>query len=194
MRASLLRVATIISALLLAPSIAAAAQSGADGLIERFVQAWNAHDMKAFEALYTADATWVPTFDVRHEGRDAIVADLRKAHEGWAKSSTLEASKPLVKSLHSGVATVQFNVMMMMGRQDQAPIGRTLLLVASKEAGDWKIVAGQLTKPNCPRPASEPRARDSRIDCARSLRAHDARSAQKNHKKSAQVLTVVIYS
>jgi uncharacterized protein (TIGR02246 family) len=149
MRASLLRVVTIISALLLAPSIAAAAQSGADELIERFVQAWNAHDMKAFEALYTADATWVPTFDTRFEGRDAIVADLRKAHEGWAKSSTLEASKPLVKSLRSDVATVQFNVMVT-GRQDQAPLGRTLLLVASKEAGGWKIVAGQLTKPNCP--------------------------------------------
>ena len=149
MRAPLLRVVTIISALLLVPSIAAAAQSGADELIERFVQAWNAHDMKAFEALYTADATWVPTFDIRHEGRDEIVADLRKAHEGWAKSSTLEASKPLVKSLRSDVATVQFNVMVT-GRKDQAPLGRTLLLVASKEVGGWKIVAGQLTKPNCP--------------------------------------------
>ena len=78
--------------------------------MERFVQAWNAHDMKAFEALYIADATWVPTFDSRFEGRDAIVADLRKAHEGWAKSSKLEASKPLVKPLGSDVATVQFNV------------------------------------------------------------------------------------
>jgi hypothetical protein len=76
------------------------------------------------------------------------VADLRKAHESWAKSSTLEASKALVKTLRSGVATVQFNVMT--GRKDQAPLGRTLLLVASKEAGGWKIVAGELTKPNCP--------------------------------------------
>jgi hypothetical protein len=30
------------------------------------------------------------------------------------------------------------------------PLGRTLLLVASREAGGWKIAAGQLTKPNCP--------------------------------------------
>jgi uncharacterized protein (TIGR02246 family) len=149
MRASLLRVVTIIAVLLLLPSIAAAAQSSADELMERFVQAWNAHDMKAFEALYAADATWVPTFDSRFEGRDAIVADLRKAHEGWAKSSTLEASKLLVKPLHSAVATVQFNVTMT-GRADQTPLGRTVLLVASKEAGVWKIAAGQLTKPNCP--------------------------------------------
>ena len=105
--------------------------------------------MKAFEALYIADATWVPTFDSRFEGRNAIVADLRKAHEGWAKSSKLEASKPLVKPLGSDVATVQFNVAVT-GRPDQAPLGRTLLLVASKEAGGWKIAAGQLTKPNCP--------------------------------------------
>lgn len=149
MRTSLLRVVTIVSALSLMPSIAPAAQSGAEGLIERFVQAWNAHDMKAFEAVYTADATWVPTYDTRFEGRDAIVADLRKAHEGWAKSSTLEASKPLVKALSSDAATVQFNVAVS-GRPDHAPLGRTLLLVASKEAGVWKIAAGQLTKPNCP--------------------------------------------
>lgn len=150
MRTSLLRTVTIVSALLLAPSIAAASQSsGADELIDRFVQAWNSHDPKAFEALYTADATWVPTFDNRFEGRDAIVADLRKAHEGWAKVSTIEASKPLVKSLRPDVATVQFNVTMT-GNKDQPPLGRTLLLVASKEAGGWKIAAGQLTKPNCP--------------------------------------------
>ena len=150
MRTSLLRVVTIVSALWLAPSIAAAAQSsGADQLIDRFVQAWNSHDMKAFEALYTADATWVATFDARLEGRDAIVADLRTAHESWAKATTVVASKPLAKSMGPDVATVQFNLAMTV-KKDAAPIGRTLLLVASKEAGGWKIAAGQLTKPNCP--------------------------------------------
>ena len=135
---------------LLAPSpVTAALPAGPGGLIERFVEAWNSHDPKAFEALFTADATWVATFDSRLEGRDAIVADLRTAHESWAKASTVVASKPLVKSLRPDVATVQFNLAMTM-RKDAEPLGRTLLLVAGKQADGWKIAAGQLTKPNCP--------------------------------------------
>lgn len=83
MRASLRQVVLIVSAMLPAPPMAAAAPSAnAEELIDRFVRAWNSHDMQAFEALFAADATWVPTFDARDEGRDAIVADLRTAHEG----------------------------------------------------------------------------------------------------------------
>lgn len=150
MRRSLLSVVTIACALLLPPSLALSAEStGPDSLIERFVQAWGSHDMKAFESLFTADATWAPTFDARDEGRDAIVADLRRAHENWAKATSLVASKPLVKLVRPDVATVQFNVAVMRGKDDK-PLDRTLLLVASKESDGWKITAGQLTKPNCP--------------------------------------------
>ena len=63
--------------------------------------------------------------------------------------ATAEASDALVTDLRPDIAIVQFNAMMTMG-QGKEPLGRTLLLVASREADGWKIAAGQLTKPNCP--------------------------------------------
>ena len=128
---------------------AAAPVATAESLVERFVAAWNSHDLAAFEKLFTSEATWVATFDVREEGREAVLRDFRIAHEGWAKNSSVAASDALVTELRPDVAIVQFNLMMTMG-QGKEPLGRTLLLVASREADGWLIAAGQLTKPNCP--------------------------------------------
>jgi uncharacterized protein (TIGR02246 family) len=130
-------------------SAAGTTSEAPDALIDAFVRAWNSHDMEAFARLFTVDATWAPTFDVRDEGREAIVADLRRAHENWAKTSTLTASKTAVKLLRPDVATVQFNVSVTVNDSGQ-PLGRTLLLAAIKQEDGWKISAGQLTKPNCP--------------------------------------------
>jgi uncharacterized protein (TIGR02246 family) len=128
---------------------AAAPVATAESLVERFVAAWNSHDIAAFEKLFTSEATWVATFDARDEGREAVLKDFRIAHEGWAKSSSVAASDALVTNVRPDVAIVQFNLMMTMG-QGKEPLGRTLLLVASREADGWKIAAGRLTKPNCP--------------------------------------------
>jgi uncharacterized protein (TIGR02246 family) len=130
-------------------ALAAAPVATADALVERFVAAWNSHDLAAFEKLFGPDVTWVATFDARNEGREAVLKDFRIAHEGWAKSSSVAASDALVTNPRPDVAIVQFNLMMTMG-QGKEPLGRTLLLVATREADGWKITAGQLTKPNCP--------------------------------------------
>jgi uncharacterized protein (TIGR02246 family) len=151
MRALLWSVLALISAFMAGGSTAFAAASvaTAESLVERFVAAWNSHDLAAFEKLFTSEATWVATFDARDEGREAVLKDFRIAHEGWAKSSSVAASDALVTNVRPDVAVVQFNLMMTMG-QGKEPLGRTLLLVASREADGWKIAAGQLTKPNCP--------------------------------------------
>jgi uncharacterized protein (TIGR02246 family) len=151
MRTALCSVLASISAFMGGGSaaLAAAPVATAESLVERFVAAWNSHDLAAFEKLFTSEATWVATFDVRDEGREAVLTDFRGAHEGWAKSSSVAASDALVTQLRPEVAIVQFNLMMTMG-QGKEPLGRTLLLVASREADGWKIAAGQLTKPNCP--------------------------------------------
>jgi uncharacterized protein (TIGR02246 family) len=151
MRTLLWSVLALISAFVGGGSTAFAAVpvAAAESLVERFVAAWNSHDLAAFERLFTSEATWVATFDARDEGREAVLDDFRIAHEGWAKSSSVAASDALVTDLRPDVAVVQFNLMMTMG-QGKEPLGRTLLLVASREADGWKIAAGQLTKPNCP--------------------------------------------
>lgn len=130
-------------------ALAAVPVATAGGLVERFVAAWNSHDLAAFEQLFTSEATWVATFDARQQGREAVLEDFRIAHEGWAKSSSVAAADALVTNLRPDVAIVQFNLMMTMG-VGKEPLGRTLLLVAGREADGWKISAGQLTKPNCP--------------------------------------------
>ena len=151
MRIALWSVLAFASALVAGGStaFAAAPVATAESLVERFVAAWNSHDLAAFEKLFASEATWVATFDARDEGREAVLKDFRIAHEGWAKSSSVAASDALVTNLRPDVAIVQFNLMMTMG-QGKEPLGRTLLLVAGREADGWKIAAGQLTKPNCP--------------------------------------------
>jgi uncharacterized protein (TIGR02246 family) len=135
------------TSMLLSPQTISAADGRPETLVEDFVRAWNSHDMEAFARLYTSDATWVVTYDNRLDGRDAIVADMRVAHERWAKTSSIVASKTTAKLLGADVAVVQFNVLMTAGNAE--PVGRTLLLAAINQDGGWKISAGQLTKPNC---------------------------------------------
>ncbi|MCP6423700.1 SgcJ/EcaC family oxidoreductase, partial [Klebsiella pneumoniae] len=76
-----------------------------------FVAAWNAHDPKAFERLYTADAVWVPVAEERTRGRPAIVAEFAKIHtgEGWARRTTIgRKGTAEVRMLRPDVATIFF--------------------------------------------------------------------------------------
>jgi uncharacterized protein (TIGR02246 family) len=107
-----MRASFLFAALLcFAPALAHAA--GPEDLPNRFVAAWNAHDLKAFEGLYTTDAVWVPVAEERTEGRDAILSEFAKIHTGggWAMKTTI-ASKdtPEVHLLRPDVATVFFHM------------------------------------------------------------------------------------
>lgn len=136
----------LAAALLCAPALAHAA--GPETLPDRFVAAWNAHDPKAFEALYTADAVWVPVAEERTEGRAAIVSEFAKVHVGgWAAKTTITLKdKPEVHMLRPDVATLFFHMDFLMNGQPVAGLQRALILVATSEKGEWKVAAGQLTK------------------------------------------------
>jgi len=139
--------AALTATLLFAPALAHAA--GPETLADRFVAAWNAHDPKAFEALYTPDAVWVPIAEERTEGRTAIVSEFAKIHiGGWANKATIVLKeKPEAHLVRPDVATVFFHVDFLMNGQPVPGVQRALILVASADkAGDWKIAAGQLTK------------------------------------------------
>ena len=51
--------AAILLSLLGLPAAATAAEAEPEALAAGFVRAWNAHDMKAFGALFTEDADFV---------------------------------------------------------------------------------------------------------------------------------------
>lgn len=150
MRASLL-VATLLS---FTPALAHAA--GPKDLPNRFMAAWNAHDLKAFDALYTKDAVWVPIAEERTEGRTAIVSEFKKIHtgEGWAVKTTItKQDAPEIHLLRPDVATIFFHVNFLMNGRPIPGVQRALVLVATSTKGQWKIAAGQLTKES-PAPAN----------------------------------------
>ena len=142
-----MRLPVLLTALLLlVPGLAHAA--GPDALPDRFIAAWNAHDPKAFEALYTPDAVWVPIAEERTEGREAIVSEFAKIHVGgWAQKVTItKKDVPEVHRLRPDVATIFFHMNFLMNGQVVPGVQRALILVATESNGEWKFSAGQLTK------------------------------------------------
>jgi uncharacterized protein (TIGR02246 family) len=127
-----------------------AAPQGPEALVAGFANALNSHNASAFAQLFTDDADLVTTYDVRADGRSKIVADLEEIHQGgWAKDTTVAVSKTVVRLLRPDVAVIHFNADLKWPG-NEPPVGRTMLFVAVKGAGRWKISAGQVAKPNCP--------------------------------------------
>jgi uncharacterized protein (TIGR02246 family) len=120
-----------------------------ESVVDGFIAAWNSHDPKAFEPLYTTDAVWVPVAEERTKGQAAIVSEFAKIHtgNGWANQIGLaKLGVPEVRFLRPDVATIFFHVDMLVGGKPVPELRRALILVATLEHGIWKIAAGQLTK------------------------------------------------
>ncbi len=118
-----------------------------EALVDDFVKAWNSHDGKAFDPLFTDDAIWVPVAEARTEGRSAIVKDFSEIHATWAKTTTVGGQSAMkVQQLRPDVAVVLFHLKFMEGGKEVPGIDRAMVIVAVKEAGGWKIATGQITK------------------------------------------------
>ncbi|MEG8032343.1 SgcJ/EcaC family oxidoreductase [Sphingomonas aurantiaca] len=130
-------------------SAAIAAPQSPDMLPDRFVAAWNSHDPKAFESLYTADAIWVPVAEERTEGRAAITAAFASIHtgKGWATATTIaRRDRPEVHVLTPNVATIFFHMDFLKDGKPIAGLERAMILVAVRSRGGWRVAAGQFTK------------------------------------------------
>jgi len=118
-----------------------------EALVGDFVKAWNSHDGKAFDPLFTDDAIWVPVAEARTEGRSAIVKDFSEIHATWAKTTTVGGQSAIkVQQLRPDVAVVLFHLKFMEGGKEVPGIDRAMVIVAVKKAGGWKIATGQITK------------------------------------------------
>ena len=87
---------------------AAQTSSGARALTDAFVQAWNAHDARAFGRLYADDAEWIAVGGERHRGHVAVEGALAKEHASWARTTTLRATDVVVREIDSENAIVMF--------------------------------------------------------------------------------------
>ena len=117
-----------------------------EAVIDAFVAAWNAHDVKAFDRLFTANAIWVPIAEVRVEGHADVVKGFEEIHTTWAKKTTVTAKDTKVQLVRPDVAVILFHAKYLQDGKEVPVLDRAMIIVAVKEADGWKIAAGQLTK------------------------------------------------
>jgi ketosteroid isomerase-like protein len=126
-------------------------------LVDEFIKAWNSHEGKSFERVFTKNAIFVPSAEYMNEGRDRIVEDFRVAHTGWAKTVGLAlSSEKKVLPLGRDVAVIFFHTQLLHEGKPVPGIDRALIMVAVNELDGWRIAAGQLTKESPKRPATHP--------------------------------------
>jgi uncharacterized protein (TIGR02246 family) len=127
-----------------------------EALVDEFIEAWNSHEAKAFERIFTENAIFVPGADYMNEGRDRILQDFGVAHTGWAKTVGLAlSSEKKVLRLHPDVAVVFFHTNLLNEGKPVPGIDRAVIFVAVNEADGWRIAAGQLTKESPKRSATD---------------------------------------
>lgn len=117
-----------------------------EAIVGDFVKAWNSHDMKAFDRLFTDDAIWVPVAEARTEGRRDILKDLTEIHTTWAKTTTISQSAIKVQQLRTDVAVILFHLKYLEDGKEVPGIDRAMVIVAVKQPDGWKIATGQITK------------------------------------------------
>jgi uncharacterized protein (TIGR02246 family) len=140
-----------VFALILAASLSAAeawAESATpEAVVDDFIKAWNSHDMKAFDRLFTDDAIWIPLAEVTDEGRANILKDLAEAHNTWAQTTTLKQSGALkIRQIPPDGAVLLFHLHFLVDGKEVPDLDRAMIIVAVKQSSGWKISVGQLTK------------------------------------------------
>jgi uncharacterized protein (TIGR02246 family) len=129
-----------------------------EAVVEDFVKAWNSHDGKAFDRLFTDDAIWVPVAEVIAEGRGNIVKDFTEIHSTWAKNTTITQSALKVRTLRPDVAALLFHLRYLKDGKEVPGIDRAMIMVAVKQPDGWRIAVGQITKEAPPAPKPSPNA------------------------------------
>ena len=124
-------------------------------LADRFLDAWNRHDMRAFGALYAADADFVNVYGMYWKGAEQIANEHQALHDTVFRSSRLSASRIQVKQLGPDVATLHMFwdlAGLVSPRGDPVADRRGILIhVLLRDSGAWKIAATHNTD-TVPRP------------------------------------------
>lgn len=115
----------------------------------RAVEAWNAHDMRSFAALFREDAEFVNVYGMWWTGRWRIRAEHEATHATIFRRSHLSATEMRVKLLRPDVASLHmlWHLTGLALPNGQALPDRTGVLVCflAKDAGEWGIAVGQNT-------------------------------------------------
>jgi len=119
-------------------------------VVDAFLDAWNRHDMDAYEALFAPDSHFVNVFGAWWKGRDENVAHHRHSHKGVHRDSTLHEEDRAVVPLGEAAASV---ILRWKITGLQTPSGDpvteerrgTLCFAVARQAGGWIIRAASNT-------------------------------------------------
>ena len=109
-----------------------------------FQDAWNAHDMAAFGALFQADATFVNRFGHLVRGLEEIVALHAPIHRTIYSDSTLDNEVIDVAPIGDDAAVVHFWSRLAVGAEHPAgphAVDTLILAVLTRRNGTWRIMA-----------------------------------------------------
>jgi uncharacterized protein (TIGR02246 family) len=115
-------------------------------VVDDFLKAWNSHDAKAFDRLFTKDATWMPAADTRVIGHADVIKGFEHIHTTWAKKTTIIARDIKVQSIRPDVAVILFQAKFVQEAKEAPLLDRAVIMVAVKEADGWRVAAGQVAK------------------------------------------------
>ena len=133
-----------VSALFAATSAAQSATPVA--VVDDFLKAWNSHDAKAFDRLFTEDAIWVPVPETRVVGHSDVIKEFQRIHTTWAKKATIIARDIKVQSIRPDVAVILFHAKFVQDSKEVPVLDRSMVMVAVNQVDGWRIAAGQVTK------------------------------------------------
>ncbi|MBO9498274.1 MAG: SgcJ/EcaC family oxidoreductase [Novosphingobium sp.] len=115
-----------------------------EDLPQAFAEAWNAHDMDAFAALFHHDASFVNRFGHYVHGIDAIVAMHRPIHETVYRDSSL-MNEPLdLVPLGDHAAVMHFWSRLTVGGSHPAGahmVDTLIQAVLMQREGTWRVQA-----------------------------------------------------
>jgi len=125
---------------------ASAQSTTPEAVVDDFVKAWNSHDVKGFDRLFTENAIWVPVAEVRVVGHADVVKGFEDIYNTCAKKTTITAKDTKVQLVRPDVAVILFHAKYVQDGKEVPVLDRAMILVVVKGADGWKIAAGQLTK------------------------------------------------
>jgi uncharacterized protein (TIGR02246 family) len=122
------------------------------GVAQKFIDAWNVHDMNAFATLFSTDSDFVNVIGQRWIGRDAIREAHAANHATIFKTSQLSMQDVSVRFLKPDVAVLRCTTKLA-GQVDRSgnvvPTRYTLLtFVLVRAGGNWSIDVTQNTDIN----------------------------------------------
>jgi uncharacterized protein (TIGR02246 family) len=75
------------------PTLAAADESAIHAVLDRQIESWNHHDMKAYVADMTPDVEWINVVGMRWQGRDEVYRAHQTYHQTIFKNRNLQPWK-----------------------------------------------------------------------------------------------------